>query len=288
MLNRLTAVVFAALAFLNLPAMAQDSPYERLIEVEFSGVVTGDASDSIRIRQPDGSFVPFTGPLPDYPYSKGDQITIGFTTTVPTGAYIDRFVGQPAVDGIYRIGVSSGSFATPFGIIGGAGLDPSGPIRPTQFVGQSLMTNGIIIVYDANKDSYSLDFGDNGWSAGTYDGPSFRYDPDNLTLSPSETSCYGRGCNREGLGGIRFRGDEKGFSATNISVIGPNLSGNDATQGSSLWGFFDLVFAGEWNLPIFGNSSGGGPVDVPAPSMLLLFGGGVAVLGWRRRKATRS
>ena len=69
-----------------MPLAAQTVPQQRTISVQFTGVVTNEISDTIEVRQPDGSFSTFTGPAPDYPYKKGDSVTIGYNTIVPTKA----------------------------------------------------------------------------------------------------------------------------------------------------------------------------------------------------------
>lgn len=271
-----------------MPLAAQTGPQQRTISVQFTGVVTNEISDTIKVRQPDGSFSTFTGPVPDYPYKKGDSVTIGYNTVVPTKAYYDEaYRGQIAADGIYRIQVSGPNNAgggTPFGLA--QNFDVSGPIKPVANSGQPLGFSGMTIVYDSIKDNYSLELPRGTWNAALFDAPGYNYDPATGRLTSSKTSCLdgtGGSCERTGDGGFALTGDQRSVSANNIPIY--NIAGA-LPENAGRTGLFSLLFAGSWNLPFFG-SGGGDPVDVPEPASVLFFGAGAGLLGWRRRRALR-
>ncbi len=152
-------------------------------------MVTNEVASTTKVRQPDGSFSTFTGPVPDHPYKKGDSVSISFPTQVPAKAYYgEGYSGQVAADGIYRIAVSG-----PNNNVAGFGatrdLDVSGAINPTLNSGQPYGFSGVNIVYDSNKDSYSLELPRGDWSASKFDGPGYNYDPAKGRLTASNTTC---------------------------------------------------------------------------------------------------
>ncbi len=101
-------IMALAIAALPTVAGAQSAPMQRAIPIIFTGIVANDVGSSIRIRQPDGTFAAFTGPVPDYPYVKGDAVTISINANVPTRDYYTSgtYSGQIAADGIYRVPIS--------------------------------------------------------------------------------------------------------------------------------------------------------------------------------------
>lgn len=269
-------------------AFAQSGPQSRPIAVTFSGVVSNPATDSIRIRQPDGSFTNFTGPVPDFPYRQGEAVSISFSTTVPTGEYY-RYTGQTAVDGVYRIalaGPAQGAGNT-FGVV--RDMDVSGPIGPVGNAGQPYGIGAMTILYNSRTDTYSLDFGsatsDTGtW--GTLDGPGLAYDPATQSFRRIASTCAGgsrAGCEVSGDGGFRLGLSPTGAQSGNVAVYGPDPNGVGGPL-STILGFFDFGFSGSWNLPTSTRGTPSDPIDVPEPSMLLLFGAGVATLVARQRK----
>jgi hypothetical protein len=268
-------------------ASAQQAPISRTIPLVFSGVVSNDVTNAIRIRQPDGSFAPFTGPVPDYPYKVGDPVSISFNAIVPTQAFYAAggpYQGQLAADGLYRINVGgqlgsgSGFIPGPGGVGAITNPDVSGPISPN--------ANGLptavrlTIVYDSNADSYSLEFPNGTWSAFNLNGPSYTYDPATGALAGTNVACPGgiaSGCNENNPGGFAIVGTESTAVARNVPVFTPATP----TPTSFIAGLFDLTFGGRWNLPTFGS---GGATQVPEPGMMLLFAGGVGALMRRRRE----
>ena len=278
-------IMFAPVLVAALPApAAAQAPQYREIPVTFTGTVTNDVTNSILIRQPDGSSVPFTGPVPDYPYKKGDQVSISFNTILPTKAYYDDpgYSGQIAADGLYRINVfGPGNTGTDFFGVA-PDFDVSGPMTPTSNAGQELAVNGMTIVYDANADSYSLDFSNTGWVASLMDAPGFLYDPAFGTLSASRSTCLGgspSSCPLFGDGGFTLTGGAPSAGA----AIPLYTSG----AGSYVAGLYNLLFSGSWSLPTFGSSTGGGSTggtEVPEPGMALLFGIGAWAIVARQRK----
>ncbi len=290
--NMRYAILLAA--FFSGSSQAQLAGHSRPITVTFTGVVTNSATDTIRIRQSDGSFTNYTGPLPDFPYRDGEQVSISFNTVVPTAAYYD-YIGQTAVDGIYRVELAGPNNATTstFGRVQSVSLP--GGTRVTDNSGQPFGIGGLSIVYNANSDSYSIDFGApsaynqpaNGVGViGLLDGPGLAYDPATQTLTRVNSSCVGGssvGCATGGPGGYNFRLASDTVSSGNVAVFGPDPNGVGGPL-SAILGLFDFGFTGSWNLPTYGAGSPGDPVEVPEPSMLFLFGGGVLALAARRRR----
>ncbi len=278
------SVLGAILAFAT-PSSAQitpNSPTSNLLRISFTGTVTNDVDNTIRIRQPNGTTIPFTGPVPEYPYQQGDRVAISFVTQVPNRDFYSSplYTGQVAADGIYRINVTSPATGTP-GTLGYANTaDISGPIGVENRGGPPLSIRGVTIVYDAVGDLYSLELGSGGWSLANLDVPSYTYDGTTGTVVARNNACIGVQCESAN---ILLTGNAT--AATIGSPFGQNI-GIGTTAEPSFGGFFDAIgLSGSFNLPIFGGSSTGGPVDVPEPSMLLLFGGGAALVIRRRRKA---
>lgn len=114
-------------------------------------VSTGTA-DTIRIVQPGGTTVPYSGPVPTYPYEKGQAVSITFNATLPTKAYCASpfYTGQVAADGIYRFALATPSLS------GGKPLGIGDMTQPLGGVGDPTLGNGnqapverMTIVYDS-------------------------------------------------------------------------------------------------------------------------------------------
>lgn len=274
------AISSAAITTVNTPAFAQSAPQSRTIPVTFSGTVTNDVTQSIRIRQSDGSYTPFTGSVPDYPYRTGDAVTISFNAVVPTRAAYEAggaLANAASDDGIYRISVRN-PFYSGGGLLGignSTVANPSGPIDPVDTFGQPTNTR-MTLVYDSIADSYSIDFTNGRFGSGNYQGPSYLYDATTQTLTP----CTGPAC---GNNDFSIGGNANQLSTSNIGITG-TAAGNGPQSGPGT-GFFSLLFSGSWNLPSY--NPGAGPIDVPEPGTMLLFGGGAAFLVRRRRLAQR-
>jgi PEP-CTERM motif len=269
------------LAATPLAAQAQTAPISRTIDVTFTGVVSSTASDTILVRQPNGTLATYAGALPDYPYKAGDAVSISFKATVPTQAFYDSGVyqGQVAADGIYRIGVSSPYYnggISPGGIGNSTIADASGPINPADNSGQPTNTR-MTLVYDKNNDTYYIDgagdfsSGANGGVMGLiYNAVSAAYEVCNTA-----TTCRTNAGSDPVLFGLSQQADGT-MTTGNIRIMS-----TDPTSGTGT-GMFSLLFSGAWNLPSFG-----GAVQVPEPGMLGLFGLASAALVWRRRPRRR-
>ena len=275
------AISSAAFTAVNAPAFAQTAPQSRTIPVTFTGYVANNVTDEIRIRMPDGSYAPFTGVVPDYPYRQGDAVTISFNAVVPTAAAYaagGALQNAASADGIYRISLRNPFYSGgggPLGIGNSTIADPSGPINPVDTFGQPTNTR-MTLVYDAIADSYSIDFTNGQFASGAYTGPSYLFDSATQTLTP----CTGTAC---GNGGFTISGNANQLSTSNIGITG-TAPGNGPQSGPGT-GLFNLLFSGTWNLPSY--NAGGGPIDVPEPGSMILFGGGAAFLVRRRRLAKR-
>jgi hypothetical protein len=267
-----------ALMVASLPVAAQVtqiSPTQNAVRVTFTGVVTNDVTDAISIRQPDGSFAAYTGPVPDYPYSRGDIVTISFDTTTP------RNPASGSVDGLYRYNITSPAT----GFSGGPGFtnraDVSGPIAQEQV---PFLLRGITLVYDANTDNYTLDFPTGDWTSGYYDAPSYDYSAATGQLTPAD-ACVGVQCESADL---LLRGTATAVTLSNGFGRGIPIGGTDASGGPGLMGYLSsLSLSGSFNFGTYGGSSGG-PIDVPEPATLFLFGGGVAAVAARRRRPRKA
>lgn len=278
------AVSAVTMAALHAPVFAQTAPQSRTIPVTFTGYVANNVTDEIRIRMSDGSYAPFTGSVPDYPYRQGDPVTISFNAVMPTAAAYQAggaLQNAASADGIYRIRVRNPFYSSgggPLGIGNSTTADDgAGPIQPIDTFGQptnTLMT----LVYDAIADSYSIDFSNGGFLSSAHTGPSYVYDAATQTLS----LCQGVSCGDLSQNArFALNGNANQISATNIGING-SVPGTGPQSGSRT-GLFDLIFSGSWNLPTHGSD----PIDVPEPGTVILFGGGAAFLVRRRRLAKR-
>ena len=247
------------------------------LTITFDGYVQNQPSDGVMLRTYDPAtgytYVPFTGPVPEYAYAQGDAVTFTLTTSMPTAADLaaGRYDGTKQADGTYRIPLFGPNNAglDPVGRI--TSFDVSGPIQNVLNSGQPLGGRGLSVVIDPTDNSYSLST-DTGWLYSLFDAPSYSYDPVTGVLSPRSTSCQ-TNCAINGDGGFVLKSSDLTSAATsNIPIYGTD---------SSLWGYFTALFSGKWSLPSY---QPGNPTSVPEPSMLLLFGAG-ALSVMRRRRA---
>jgi hypothetical protein len=258
-------------------------PSSNRLNVVFTGTVTNDVTNAIRIRQPDGTTSLYQGPVPEFPYQRGDTVKISFATDVPNRNFYSSpaYTGQVAADGIYRIAVTSPVTGTPPSRPGYTGaVDISGPISTESRLGAGpVALRGLTIVYDSNADTYSLELPTGGWLLAPLDSPTYTYDANTGTLTPRSNACIGPQCESSG---IILRGTADGATIGQFSGQGiPIANASEPTVA----GFMDAIgLSGMFNFPIFGRGGGGGPIDVPEPSMLLLFGAGAAAVIRRRRK----
>ncbi len=272
-------VVGGAALVVSAVAAAQTAPISRTVPITFTGVVSSSASDTLMVRQPDGSLTPYTGPLPDYPYAKGDAVSISFNATLPTREFYDSvYTGQKAADGIYRITVSSPYYnggTAPGGIGNSTVADLLGPIDPALNSGQPTNTR-MAIVYDYNTDSYAIE-GSGSFFSGAYSAPGYLYDAVSGTYRlcgvSGQPSCLPGAGYDPILTALSGGADGTSVNLGNVRVLSNDPSGPVGT------GFFSLAFLGSWNLPQYG-----GATQVPAPGMLGLFGAAIASVGLRRSR----
>jgi hypothetical protein len=270
---------------------AQTAPLTRTVTLTFSGVVANDVAQSIEIRQPDGSYAPFTGPVPDYPYRQGDQVAISFNATLPTADFYtsSTYGGQTAADGIYRITLTgpNNASSSPLGLGNTSGHDVAGPIGEVLNAFQRLGLSGMTVVYDSKADTYALEYPSGAYIMSLFDGPGYAYDSRTGTLSSVGSTCAGgtaTSCTVSGDGGFALRGDADSVTATGLTIWGPDTN---FPETQARWGTFDLNFEGSWGFSSNGASSGG-PVSVPEPGVALLFAFGTMMLARRRRQAAKS
>lgn len=251
---RWVAPFFIWLVLLPLSAQAQTAP----VEVKFVGTITASAPDTLMIRQTDGTMKAWTGPLPDFPYVAGDQITVSFNA-MPTPEYLDPNYPRKPADGIYRFAVtgrSQGSGSTGSAML--AGMDVSGPIKPS---GQWEWANGLVLTYNANTGTWGMEMPSGGYVLSEFNGTGFTYDRAANTLAASATTAEPRyGCGELGAGCFNIAGTMTGGAIDRAPVWG--------TDGS-LAGFFSMLFSGNWF--VNGQQIGGGATEVPEPGQTGLF-----------------
>jgi hypothetical protein len=249
MMIRAVAALFLAL-FMAQPALAEPIP----ATVEFKGTITASAPDTLIVNGQ-----PWTGPLPDYPYKAGDQITVSFVAT--PGSAVQ------SADGLYRYtiigpGQTGGSNYARTGAV-----DVSGPITGGGFV------NGMTLVYDANNGSYTIELPQDRYTLSLFDGPGYLYDPATNSVSlASTTSQPGGNCFSSGTGCFNITGDLSGGSVDRAPVWG--------TDGSRR-GIFSVLFSGDW---FVNGSKVGGATQVPEPGALGLMLAALVPLALRRRR----
>lgn len=256
---------------------AQTVPTTQTISLTFSGVVANSVSNSIRIQQPDGSYVPYTGPVPEFPYVQDEAVSISFNAVVPTKAYYDTvYQGQKAADGIYRIRVTTPGSGSGTAVGNATSADVSGPITYSPNYGEPPYT-AMTVVYDYNADSYFVE-GNGGFLAGALFGPGYRFDGGTGNL----VSCQGTACAPSYYDYSSFNLRDEGgvIAARNVGIYNPATDWGRA-------GLWDMVLSGSWNLPQFGGGSGG-VTEVPEPASMLLFGGGAAAVVFRRRRSRKA
>lgn len=250
MMIRAVAALFLAL-FMAQPALAEPIP----ATVEFKGTITASAPDTLIVNGQ-----PWTGPLPDYPYTAGDQITVSFVAT--PGSAVQ------SADGLYRYtiigpGQTGGSNYAQTGSV-----DVSGPIAGGGFV------NGMTLVYDDKTGSYAIELPQDRYTLSLFDGPGYLYDPATNSLSlTSTTSQPGGSCFSSGSGCFNITGNLSGGSVDRAPVWG--------TDGSRR-GIFSILFSGDW---FVNGSKVGGATQVPEPGALGLMLAALVPLALRRRKA---
>lgn len=258
---RRVALLLAMLLLAPFTAQAQTAP----VQVQFVGTITASASDTLMIRNADGTSTRWTGPLPDFPYVNGDQVTISFSAT--PGSAVQ------SADGLYRYTIvgpaqpgTGGSNLASLGAV-----DVSGPIAGGGGV------NGLTLVYNAATGGYSLETGANGFTMWSFDGPGYLYDPAAGSFSLTSTTRQpGAGpCSDQNIGCFNLTGGLTGGAFSGVPVF--------ASDGS-LRGFFSTLFSGSW----FVNGQqvgGGGATDVPEPGQLGLFA--LALLAVMMRRSRR-
>lgn len=278
--TRTLAVALAALTATS-QVEAQVAPVSRTITLTFTGVVSSSAADTILIRQPDGSYSSYTGPLPDIGYNKGEPVSISFNATVPTKAFYDSgtYQGQIAADGIYRITLVSPPYSGgggPGGIGNSSVADVSGAISPALNSGQTTNTR-MTLVYDYNADSFSIEGG--SFASGAYAGPGYLYDAASGSYQPCSGTALG-GCRGVATSDPVLFGLSGSADGTVVSTSRIGIQSTDPTSPTGI-GSFLLSFLGSWNLPQF---RPGGSTEVPEPGMLVMFGAASLFVARRRRR----
>lgn len=258
---RRVALLLAMLLWAPFAAQAQTAP----VQLQFVGTITSSASDTLMIRGADGSLSKWTGPLPDFPYVNGDQITISFSAT-PGSA-------TQSADGLYRytiVGPAQTSGLTGSNYAKQGAVDVSGPISGGGGV------NGLTLIYNAATGAYSLETGPNGYTMWSFDGPGYLYDPASNSLSLTSTTRQpGAGaCSDQNIGCFNLTG-----GMTSGAISGAPVFASDG----SLRGFFSMLFSGDW---FVNGVKQGGATPVPEPGQTGLFAMALLAIVWRGRRRT--
>ena len=257
---RRVALFVAWILFAPLAAQAQTAP----VQIQFVGTITGSAADTLMVRQADGTLKPWTGPLPDFPYVKGDQISVAFSAQ-PGNAV-------QSADGLYRytiIGPSQTGGATGSNYALAGPVDVSGPIAADALYQAA---SGLTLVFDANANTYSIEMPNGGYSIAEFGVPTLSYNQS--AGSFSTISGGGSGCEdylNGATGCYRLTGNMTSGAFNNIKVV-------DSADSSNR-GLFSILFSGDWF--VNGTKQGGGSTQVPEPGQLSLFALALAVLAWR-------
>lgn len=268
-------------AFIGQAASAQYQPPEGFftVPIEFNGVITSSITDEITVVDRDGNAIPYTGPVPDYPFNTGDLITIGFDAIVPTGETISAGLVPASADGIYRFEISPPTILPDFpenasftNLRGNGGITDN-----IAFGDGGNLTSGFVMVYDANSDQYSLDFvnldAQNPFAMGFFDGPMLRYDVDQELLT---TVLFSDLFDTERLNWVGTGANTAFLDVGILSYSGDQLVDTQVSP---------IFFEGGWNIPLFGRSD---PVQVPEPPIVILFGIAAAGLIARRKRVFRA
>jgi hypothetical protein len=155
------AVCAVAIAPLASTARAQTTT----VPVTFNGTVSISASDTVSIRQADGSYAAYTGSLPAFPYQDGQAVSISFNATVPSAAW---YAANPsaaamtqAADGVYRITLYSDTSGLAGLMIPGIGTGSAADVSGGIDAAANPRTGGtsvlaLTLLYNANTNSYSI------------------------------------------------------------------------------------------------------------------------------------
>lgn len=270
-------------------AHAQTEATTKTIELTFTGKIAEGPNSTLQILQPDGTYADYTGPLPPLGFAAGEDMTLSYNIVVPTKAYYDsaEYTGQKAADGLYTIEI------VPEGCI-----NCRGDVATFTSPGTK-----ITLVYDANKDSYSV-LSDGSFFSSYYSGPGYVYDAATKTYVACDgESCAGSGS--EPLFSISGSADGTTITSSKVAV---NSTDPNSLAGT---GFFTWMLTGSWSLPMFfgqvatstccqtttdtpfnglttsgGDTSttSGGSTEVPEPGVMVLFGFASAGVYLRRRR----
>lgn len=265
-MNRLLTLLIMLLAWPSL-ALAQSGP----VEVKFVGTITASAPDTLMIRGAGGVMTPWTGPLPDFPYVAGDQITVSLNV-LPSGEYLDPNYPSKPVDGIYRFSVtgrSQGIFSTT-GVAPIRSMDVSGPIGPS---GQWESATGLLLTYNANTGAWGMEMPKGTYTLSEFDGPGYLYDRTTNSMSLTNTTAEPvYRCGEPGAGCFNVTGNMTSGAINRAPVWG--------TDGS-LAGFFSMLFSGDW---FVNGVKQGGATEVPEPGQTGLFAMALIAVMLRRRQ----
>lgn len=289
--------VCAAICALFFSAVPASAELKRQLDIVYTGVVTKNAQNTLVVANPDGTKSPYTGPLPQIEGLLGDTVTIKFSAPVPTREFFSFRPDQVPTDGLYRIYVSTADYEHPvtgfgFGATNLGQLD--GAALTATYISRGYDTintrQTMMIVYDLNTDSYSIQGG--SYLSSTWLADGYKFDRATQTFIPCRYDCVPVGDLRANTASLTSSADNNTLTSSNIPVF---LADPPQSIGSFFWEFF-----GSWNLPTFtasssggstsggSSSSGGTPIDVPEPGMLVLFGLAAAALPLRRRVNNQS
>jgi hypothetical protein len=267
---------FVLAASLATTASAQNTP-DGFLDLTYTGTVQYERGDAIVLRNPGGSTTTISSAdIPDYRFAQGQQLTTTYRIDLNSPAFSNAACG-----GRYALGFAQqrGSctvevvrITTPFGNAGFGGFGGDSP--PS--------ISGLEIVRDPVTGQNFLDFPNGSYSFRYVGVNPYFYDSRTGALTgPTGERCVDAFSCLAGVGigtAASLMFDIPVAGDFGLVRPGLNVGYNAGSVGS-------VNILGGFSLPTWTGSSGGGPVDVPEPPMLILFAfASVAAMRRARRR----
>ena len=271
----------AGLAFcLSLPSRAA-AQTENFVDLQFTGKVDYVRGNNISVRNPDGSTTTLnSATLPDYLIAPGTEVSTTFRFDANAPAFTDSACGGRVSLNLAGPGgggcTVAASVTTPFGNagLGGTGGDAPGSIA------------GLDVIRDPATGALSVDIPSGIYSFRYVGVNPYYYDSSTGTVSgPTVNRCVNAFDCPTGSGS--GSASQLSFAIPIAGDFGKVRPGFDVGYDAGSAGLFSIIGSFFFGGASGGGSSSGGPVSVPEPSMLILFGGAsLALARVRRRRQT--
>ncbi len=269
-MHKMILGVLAAL-IATTPALAQQRQ-------EFSFTYSGRATTSPTQGATTNGGQPWSSQpdavLPRYPIEAGDNVTIRLSGDIP----VYEGSNLPSSNGIYSSRLTGAG-------VPGADNPLSALVNMVEIsgiVGNRIVpglfgTNGLEILYDSGTQTYSLGVGENVF-LGTLNLPDYILSENEQNVRTATLRNNPPVGSQQGWSNARGSGNSLTLEGTDIS-FGSRGTVNGSTGPLNIDGSFG-------NLIVGGTS--GNPIEIPEPSMILLFGGASAALIRRRRRLKKA